>query len=120
MWILGLEGYFKATEGMYLNYLFSAWQQLSEFKSIIKAGPLCAPTGYITHHSVKLQNNLLFSVGFSNSYEKELEPAYPSVNFKDLMNFGNHVIEGGGIFKDSVPDGNEYALFSFFYFVNKS
>ena len=59
---------------------------------------------------MKLQNNLLFSVGFSNSYEKELEPAYPSVNFKDLMNFGNHVIEGGGIFKDSVPDGNEYAL----------
>ena len=73
--------------------------------------------GYITNHSMKLQNNLLFSVGFSNSYEKELEPAYPSVNFKDLMNFGNHVIEGGGIFKDSVPDGNEYALFSFFYFL---
>lgn len=36
------------------------------------------------------------------------------------MNFGNHVIEGAGIFKDSVPDGNEYALFSFVYFVNKS
>lgn len=120
MWILGLEGYFEATEGMDLNYTFSAWQQLSEFKSIIKAGPLWVPMGYITNHSMKLQNNLLFSVGFSNSYEKELEPAYPSVNFKDLMNFGNHVIEGGGIFKDSVPDGNEYALFSFFYFVNKS
>ena len=40
-----------------------------------KAGQLCAPTGYITRHSMKLQNNLLFSVGFSNSSEKVLEPA---------------------------------------------
>ena len=30
------------------------------------------------------------------------------------MNFGNHVIGGAEIFKDSVPDGNEYALFSFY------
>lgn len=49
-----------------------------------------------------------------------MEPACPSVNFTDLKNFGSHVIGGAGIFKDSIPDGNEYVLFSFLYFVNKS